>query len=76
MTISDVKNLREQTPFRPFVIHLTSGAALPVQHAEMLSINPAREDIFILWVGPSWNFIDVAQIAKLSGVEVEPEGVL
>lgn len=53
-------------PFRPFTIHLTSGARMPVEHPEQLHVNP-EADLFTLWEGPHWNLIDIAAVERVTG---------
>jgi hypothetical protein len=38
------------SPFRPFVLRLTSGQALEVRHQELVSISPGGRHL-ILWTG-------------------------
>src|SRR5262245_26098508 len=65
MTIADLKKMQDREPFRPFIIHLTNGEKLPVQHSETMHVNP-EADLFTLWVGPEWNLIDVAEVSRIS----------
>jgi hypothetical protein len=52
MKITDLKQMQDREPFRPFKIHLTTGASVPVDHPEQLHVNP-EADLFTLWIGPS-----------------------
>jgi hypothetical protein len=65
MKTADLKQMQEREPFRPFTIHLTSGAAVPVEHPEQLHVNP-KADLFTLWEGPQWNLIDIAAVERIS----------
>ena len=65
MTITDLFKMRDRVPFRPFKIHLVSGAPLPVEHPEQMHLNPDA-DLFTLWVGPEWNLIDVSAIERIT----------
>jgi hypothetical protein len=40
MKVSDIKKMRDRTPFRAFQLHLTSGETLPVRHPECLAVAP------------------------------------
>lgn len=68
MKITELKKMRERTPFRPFSVHLTTGEVLPVGHPELLSISPDVDDLFSLWVGKEWNLIDVREVSRISVV--------
>ena len=65
MKITDLKQMQDREPFRPFTIHLNSGASVPVEHPEQLHVNP-RADLFTLWIGPQWNLIDIASVERLN----------
>ena len=71
MKISDLKQMQDRKPFRPFAIHLTNGDKLPVGHPEQFLLNPNSE-LFALWVGPEWSLVDVQEIARVS-VATRPE---
>ena len=65
MKIADLKQMQDREPFRPFTIHLSSGATVPVAHPEQLHVNP-KADLFTLWTGPHWNLIDIAAVERIS----------
>ena len=65
MKITDLKQMQDRTPFRPFRIHLTRGNTVSVEHPEQLHINP-QADLFTLWVGPQWNLIDIASVERVT----------
>ena len=66
MKIQDIKAMRDRAPFRPFLIHLSSGASVPVNHPEQLNFSPDVADLFILWEGPQWHLIDIAAVERLT----------
>ena len=67
MTLADLRKMRDRDPFRPFQLHLTNGATLPVRRAEVLSMPPeADAELFVVWVGADWNLVDAGQVARVS----------
>jgi len=67
MKVSEIKKMRDRSPFRAFQLHLTTGETLPVCHPECLAVAPEPEvDLFVVWVGSDWNLIDAGQVARLS----------
>jgi hypothetical protein len=67
MKVSDLKKMRDRTPFRAFQLHLTNGETLPVRHPELLSMPTGSEtDMFVVWVGSDWNLVDAGQVARVS----------
>lgn len=70
LTLNDLKEIRDRAPFRPFWIHLSNGESLPVEHPEHLSLQPAPgNELFVVWVGPKWNLVDVSQVVRLSSLD-------
>lgn len=69
MKVSNIRKLRDRTPFRAFRIHLTNGETLPVPHPECVAMPPeADADLFVVWVGSDWNLVDAAQVARMSSL--------
>lgn len=67
MNVSDIKKMRDRTPFRAFQFHLTHGETLPVPHPEYLALPPETGvELFVVWLGSDWNLIDAGQVARVS----------
>jgi hypothetical protein len=63
MTIEQIKDLRNRTPFRPFSLHLTSGATLPVASGDHLLFSPDRRQLVLfLPTGGVW-VLDPKEVA-------------
>lgn len=63
MSIPQLKDLLERTPFRPFRLHLTSGATVPVASSDHLLFSPDRR-LLVLFLpsGGVW-VIDPTEVA-------------
>jgi hypothetical protein len=66
MKMNELRKMRDRSPFRPFLLHLSSGDVLPVAHPELLSLSPDVNDLFTLWVGKEWNLVEVSNITRIS----------
>ncbi|HEY0551177.1 MAG TPA: hypothetical protein VGF13_16345 [Verrucomicrobiae bacterium] len=66
MKISEIRQMRNRAPFRPFQIHLVSGEVLPVQHPEQMSLPEDEKELFVVWTARDWNLIEASQVAQLS----------
>ena len=66
MKLDYVRRMRDRTPFRPFQIHLTNGEVLPVDHPESMSVPADEDDLFVVWVGRTWNLLEAGQVARVS----------
>ena len=57
MTLEQIKDLRDRTPFRPFRLHLTSGATVAVVCNDHLLFSPDwRQLVLFLSSGAVWVF--------------------
>lgn len=64
-----LQELLEAVPFRPFVLCLTDGRKLPVEHPDFLSITRHR---WIIWNGWTENDVAVAMPLHVTGIELLP----
>lgn len=69
MTAKDLLKAAKQRPFRPFILHLSSGQSVTVNEEHnigMASKNPKRAVVF----DPKGDYfiVDLAHIASLQGV--------
>jgi hypothetical protein len=66
MKLSDIRQMHNRAPFRPFHIHLTNGEVLPVQHPEQMSLPDDEKELFVVWTSGDWNLIEASQVARIS----------
>ena len=70
MSIDQVRTLYDAHPFRPFVLHLADGRAIPVHHHEFLASAPSGRTIIVYQPDDSFNIVDLLLVTDL---EVRPE---
>jgi hypothetical protein len=65
MTIEQVRNAYNAQPFRPFVIHLADGRALPVHHREFIMTVPNGRTVVVMQPDETVNIIDLLLVTDL-----------
>jgi hypothetical protein len=65
MTIEQLRNVYSAQPFRPFVIHLADGRAVPVEHREFILTVPSGRTIVVCQPDDTINIIDLLLITDL-----------
>lgn len=65
MTIEQLRNLYNTQPFRPFVIHLADGRAVPVNHREFIMSVPSGRTVFVAQPDDTVNIIDLLLVTDL-----------
>jgi hypothetical protein len=65
VTIEQLRNLHQATPFRPFTIHLADGRAYNVFHPEFLAFAPAGRRVIVFGEGDSFSIIDLLLVTDL-----------
>jgi hypothetical protein len=65
MTIDRLREVYEAAPFKPFVIHLADGRAIPVQHREFLAFAPSGRTSIVYQPDDSVNIIDLLLVTDL-----------
>ncbi|MBI1349278.1 hypothetical protein GC163_23660 [bacterium] len=65
MTIERVRELYHAQPFRPFVIHLADGRAIPVHHQEFIAASPTWRTLVVYKPDDSMNIIDLLLVTDL-----------
>lgn len=65
MTTAELARLHQTRPFRPFVIRLGDGQALPVQHPEMLSYAHKGRTATVYLDDGSFQIIDLLLVTGL-----------
>jgi hypothetical protein len=71
MTIEQLRAAYTAKPFRPFVIHLADGRAIPVQHPEFMLTVPSGRTIVVCQPDDTLNIIDLLLVTDL---ELKPSG--
>lgn len=65
MRIREVCELRDASPFRPFVIHLADGRAIPVRHRDFLMSSPSGRTMIVYQADDSFDIVDVMLVTNL-----------
>jgi len=65
MTIEQLRNAYNAQPFRPFVIHLADGRALPVHHREFIMTVPNGRTVVVMQPDETVNIIDLLLVTDL-----------
>ena len=69
MTIEQMRTAYDAQPFRPFVIHLADGQAVPVNHREFIMAAPSGRTLSIYQPDDTLNIIDLLLVTDL---EIKP----
>jgi hypothetical protein len=64
MTIEQIRQFRNRTPFEPFDIHLADGRSIPVTHPECLAVAPMGRTIGV-GIGNVIEVIDLLLVTSL-----------
>jgi hypothetical protein len=65
MAIDQLRAAYETKPFRPFVIHLADGRAIPVAHREFIMTVPSGRTIIVAQPDDTFNIIDLLLVTDL-----------
>ncbi len=65
MTIEQLRSVYNAQPFRPFVIHLADGRALPVHHREFIMTVPSGRTVVVAQPDDTVNIIDLLLVTDL-----------
>ena len=69
MTAEDLRDTREQSPFRPFILRVSDGRSFRIHHRDYLSISPDGRNVIVYKDDGGYHLLDPVLI---SGVDVEP----
>ena len=69
MTIEQLRAAYQALPFRPFVIHLADGRAVPVEHREFIMTVPSGRTLIVAQPDDTVNIIDLLLVTDL---EIKP----
>ncbi len=65
MTIEQLRAAYNAQPFRPFVIHLAEGRAIPVKHREFILTVPSGRTVVVCQPDDTLNIIDLLLVTDL-----------
>jgi hypothetical protein len=65
MTVEQLRNVYNAQPFRPFVMHLADGGAIPVNHREFIMTVPSGRTVVVAQPDERFNFIDLLLVTDL-----------
>ncbi|MBV8487263.1 MAG: hypothetical protein JO161_03180 [Planctomycetaceae bacterium] len=65
MTIEQLRAFYNDTPFRPFIIHLADGRAIPVNHREFIMAAPSGRTLSVYQPDDTLNVIDLLLVTDL-----------
>lgn len=71
MTLIEVRARYETRPFKPFILHLADGRAIPVEHPEFMMTAPDGRTIAVYQPDGYLNIIDLSLVTDL---EIKPDG--
>jgi hypothetical protein len=75
MILEQLRSLSRARPFRPFVIHLADGRAVPVDHPELIAAVPNAETILVCQADESVDVIDLPQVTSLEVKALPGDGL-
>ncbi len=65
MTIEQMRAAYDAQPFRPFVIHLADGRAVPVNHREFIMAAPSGRTVVVCQPDDTFIIIDLPIVTAL-----------
>jgi hypothetical protein len=65
MSIDGLKQWLEPTPFKPFVVRLTNGREVRVQHPELVARSPTGRTIIVYTTGDAFEMVDLLHVASI-----------
>ncbi len=65
MTIEQMRAAYDAQPFRPFIIHLADGRAVPVNHREFIMAAPSGRTIVVCLPDDTFSIIDLPLVMDL-----------
>jgi hypothetical protein len=73
MTIERLRTFRDAQPFRPFVMHLADGRAIPVIHREFIMPSPSGRTVSVYQADDTLNVIDLLSVTDLE-IKAQKDG--
>jgi hypothetical protein len=74
MTIEQLRNIHQATPFQPFTLHLADGRILFVPHREFLSHSPSGRTVIVYGPDDSFSIVDLLLVTALEVRSPAPSG--
>jgi hypothetical protein len=71
VTIEKMREAYKAQPFRPFVIHLATGSAIPVLSPEFIVAAPSGRTLVVFQQDDAMSIIDLLLVTHL---EIKPSG--
>jgi hypothetical protein len=65
VTIEKIKELYDAQPFRPFVLHLADGRAIPVHHRDFMMAVPSGRTVIVVQPDDSMNIIHLLLVTDV-----------
>jgi hypothetical protein len=65
MRIQELHELRDATPFRPFVIRTADGHSVPVHHHDLMISAPNGRTVIVYQPDSSFDIVDVMLVTSL-----------
>jgi hypothetical protein len=65
MTIEQLRKMHQARPFRAFDIFLADGRSLPVEHPELLALNPPGRTISVGLSDGTFEIVDLLLVTSL-----------
>lgn len=65
MTVEQLRAAYKTEPFRPFVMHLADGRAIPVLHQEFIMTVPSGRTVIVAQPDDTVNIIDLLLVTDL-----------
>jgi hypothetical protein len=65
MTFDPIRKLHDAQPFRPFVMHLADGRAIPVHHPDFVAFAPSGRNLIVYQKGDDFNVVDLLLVTDL-----------
>ena len=66
MTIEGLRQFHDARPFRPFVMCMTNGRCLRVEHPEFLASSPTGRVAILFGEGDAFEMIDLLHVMSIS----------
>lgn len=66
MKSTTIRDLRDQTPFRPFEIHLADGRTLTVVTADHIMISPTNQEFVLYHSDGTLDVVDAHLITSIT----------
>ena len=66
MKSTTIRELRDQTPFRPFDIHLTDGRALAVVTPDHIMISPTNQEFALYHADGTLDIVEASRVTTIT----------